>query len=300
MSFSVVGVGEILWDFLPGGPQIGGAPGNFACHARALGARSSVITRVGDDELGRSALDRFEKMGLPLKTVQVDPRAPTGTARVTLDHSGIPCFHFQNNVAWDHLEATARLIEVVQSADAICFGSLAQRTDVSRAAIQQLLAAAPEESLRIFDVNLRGDFYSRAVIEQSLGVANALKLNDGELAILAELFAIDGSPRIQIQWLAEKFQLKMVALTSGEKGSSIYSGADWSEQLPAPTAVVDTVGAGDAFTAALVMGLLAKMPLQHAHAFANNVASFVCSQPGATPVLPLSLRDKCQFLPMAG
>jgi fructokinase len=156
------------------------------------------------------------------------------------------------------------------------------------------LAAAPEQSLRIFDVNLRGDFYSRAVIERSLGLANALKLNDGELATLAEMFSLDGSPRNQIQKIAEAFQLKIVALTCGEKGSSIYSEAVWSEQLPAPTPVVDTVGAGDSFTAALVIGLLAKMPLQDIHTFANDVAGFVCSQPGATPALPEVFQNKCQ------
>jgi fructokinase len=298
MSFSVVGIGEVLWDLLPGGPQLGGAPANFACHACALGANASVVTRVGDDELGHRILDRFRKMRLPLKTVQVDPLAPTGTASVTLTPSGIPRFHLQENVAWDCLVVTEHLLEIVQTAHAICFGSLAQRSAVSRAAIQHLLAMAPADALRIFDVNLRGSFYSRDLIDQSLGLANVLKLNSDELPILAEMFSVGGATRSQIQSLAEMFQLKMVALTCGEKGSLVYAEGVWSEQLPKPTPVVDTVGAGDSFTAALVMGLLAGMPLQDFHAFASDVAGFVCTQPGATPALPQAFRNKCDVLPV--
>lgn len=295
MSFSVVGIGEVLWDLLPGGPQLGGAPANFACHAGALGANASVITRVGDDELGRHILERFEKMNLPLKTVQVDPLAPTGTASVALNHSGIPQFHFQENVAWDRLTVTTSLLEVARTADAICFGSLAQRDAGSRVAIQRLLAAASVEAFRIFDVNLRGNFYSREVIEQSLRLANILKLNNDELSTLAEMFSIGGSMRSQIHSLAEMFQLKIIALTCGEKGSLIYTKGIWSEQLPKPTPVVDTVGAGDSFTAALVMGLLARRTLEDIHSLANDLAGFVCSQPGATPPLPEAFRNKCQI-----
>lgn len=299
MSFSVVGIGEVLWDLLPGGPQLGGAPANFACHAHALGASASVVTRVGDDELGHRILDRFRKMCLPLNTVQVDSLAPTGTASVTLTPSGIPQFHLQENVAWDRLVVTEHLREIVQTAHAICFGTLAQRDEVSRSTIQRLVAAAPADALRILDVNLRGSFYSRDLIDQSLALANILKLNSDELPILAEMFSIDGTPRSQMQSLAEMFQLRIAALTCGEKGSLIYADGVWLEQVPAPTPVVDTVGAGDAFTAALTMGLLAAMPLEDAHAFANEVSAFVCSQPGATPALPQGFRNRCQILPVA-
>lgn len=297
MSFLVIGIGEVLWDLLPGGPQLGGAPANFACHARALGANASVITRVGDDELGRCVLERFKKMSLPLETVQVDSVAPTGTASVMVDHSGIPRFTFQENVAWDHLAASAPMLEVVQAADAVCFGSLAQRGAVSRAAIQRLLAGVPSEAFRIFDVNLRDAFYSRAVVEQSLGLANVLKLNSDELAILSQLFSMDGAPRKQIQSLAERFRLKVIALTRGHEGSLIYAQGVWSEQFPEPTPVVDTVGAGDSFTAALAMGLLTGMKLKDMHSFANEIAAFVCSQAGATPALPQTFRSKCRILP---
>jgi fructokinase len=299
MSFAVVGIGEVLWDLLPDGPQLGGAPANFACHARALGADACVATRIGEDDLGRRILKRFERINLPLKTVQLDAMAQTGTASVTLSESGIPRFHFQEDVAWDRLTVTPPLLDVVQKADAICFGTLAQRGVVSRTAIQSLLAAAPVEALRIYDVNLRDNFYSQELIERSLRLANVLKLNNDELTILAEMFSINGAMRTQIESFAEKFQLNIIALTFGEKGSLIYSKGVWSEQLPQPTPIVDTVGAGDAFAAALVMGLLARMPLKDIHSLANDVACFVCSQPGATPALPEAFRKKCQILPLA-
>lgn len=299
MSFSVVGIGEVLWDLLPDGPQLGGAPANFACHAAALGANACVITRVGEDELGQRILKRFETMGLPLKTVQVDSDAPTGTARVTLNHLGVPRFHFQENVAWDRLQMSESLLEVIRTADAICFGSLAQRNPISRKTIQHLLAVAREDALRIFDVNMRDKFYSREIIQDSLRLANGLKLNSDELAVLSELFSIHGSPQNLIESLAERYPLRIVALTRGEKGSLIYAGGLWSEQTPGPTPVVDTVGAGDSFTAALVTGMLAKMPLPEVHAFANEVASFVCSQAGATPKLPQSFCSRCRILPVS-
>jgi fructokinase len=231
--------------------------------------------------------------------VQIDALAPTGTASVTLNDLGVPRFHFQENVAWDRLAVSPALLEAVQSAHAICFGTLAQRTAISRATIQSLIAAAATDALRIFDVNLRGDFYSRDVIEQSLRLANVLKLNKDELATLAELFSIDGPLRSQIKSLAEKFQLKVVALTFGEKGSLIYADGVWSEQVPQPTMVVDTVGAGDSFAAALVLGMLARMPLEDIHSLANDVAGFVCSHPGATPALPEAFRKRCSVFPVA-
>jgi fructokinase len=299
MNFSVLGIGEVLWDLLPDGPQLGGAPANFACHARALGANASLITRIGEDELGRRILKRFEEIQMPLKTVQMDPLAPTGTASVTLNESGIPRFHFQQNVAWDRLALTPSLLEAVQNADAVCFGTLAQRDPVSRTTIQSLLAVAPTEAVRILDVNIRENFYSREIVERSLRLANVLKLNNDELKILAEMFSLDGAMRGQIAFLAEMFQLNVIALTFGERGSFIYAKGTWSEQVPAPAHIVDTVGAGDSFVAALVMGLLTKMPLEDLHSLANDVASFVCSQPGATPVLPEAFRKKCQIIPLA-
>jgi fructokinase len=296
MKFSVVGVGEVLWDLLLTGPQLGGAPANFAYHARVLGAEAHVITRVGNDDHGREIIRRFREMGLPHRTVQVDETAPTGTATVELSGNGLAHFTIQNNVAWDYLAATPEAVAVARDADAICFGSLAQRCESSRTAIQQLVAAAPANALRVFDINLRQQFYSRELIEKSLQLANVLKLNDDELPTLTGLFSLPGSPELQIEQhierLAQMFRLRLVALTRGANGSLLYQKdkdndeARWSDCPSRPVQVVDTVGAGDSFTATLVLGLLREMDLDELNTLANEVARYVCSHAGATPSLP--------------
>lgn len=292
MSFKVIGLGEVLWDLLPAGPQLGGAPANFAYHAHALGARASVITRVGKDHFGREIFDRFKQFGFPSETVQVDEVAPTGTVTVTLNGDGVPHYTIHEGVAWDHLVVTPLALASVREANAICFGSLAQRHATTRAAIQRLVAAVPAEAWRVFDINLRQNFYSLETIEQSLRLANVLKLNDGELPILAGLFGLGNSPRQQIEHLAEGFGLRLVALTRGPEGSLLFRDGIWSEQAPQPAQVVDTVGAGDAFTAALVMGLLLEIGLDELHAYAAEMARHVCSHAGATPALTPQLRDR--------
>jgi fructokinase len=293
MDFNVIGVGEVLWDLLLTGPQLGGAPANFAYHARSLGAEAHVITRVGSDDHGREIIRRFREMGLPHSTVQVDETAPTGTATVELSGNGLAHFTIQNNVAWDYLAATAEAVAVAQEADAICFGSLAQRCESSRNAIQQLVAAAPATALRVFDINLRQQFYSRDLIEKSLQLANVLKLNDDELPTLAGMFSLNGSTENQIKQLAQIFDLQLVALTRGPNGSLLQQKRKgeneprWSDCPSRPVQVVDTVGAGDSFTATLVLGLLRKMDLDEINTLANDVARYVCSQAGATPSLPV-------------
>jgi fructokinase len=289
MGFRIIGIGEVLWDLLLTGPQLGGAPGNFAYHAHALGAEAHVITRVGSDDHGREILRRFRDMGLRHSAVQIDERAPTGTATVALSGNGLAQFTIQENVAWDHLVADEKAITLASSADAICFGSLAQRSESSRSAIQKLVASSPAQALRVFDVNLRQRFYTRAVIERSLQLANVLKLNDDELPTLAAMFNLTGSTENQMESLTRIFSLKVVALTRGANGSLLYQDLEdtrWSDCASVPVEVVDTVGAGDSFTAALVLGLLSKMDLDEINAVANAVARYVCSQPGATPELP--------------
>ena len=292
MSFRVVGIGEVLWDLFPDGPQLGGAPANFAYHAHALGGRSLVLTRIGTDRFGDEILERFKAMELPLGTVQLDGEAPTGTVTVRLNGNGVPHFVIHENVAWDGLEITETARGAVSQANAICFGTLAQRKPVSRETIQQLVGASPANALRVFDINLRQQFYSREIIEQSLVLANVVKLNDGELSILAEMFQLGATPQRQMEKLAQDFGLRHVALTRGPNGSLLYQLGRWSMQPPPPVHVVDTVGAGDSFTAALVMGLLAEMDLDAIHAAAAEVAGYVCSQAGATPVLPPQLRER--------
>ncbi|HXA45764.1 MAG TPA: PfkB family carbohydrate kinase, partial [Candidatus Angelobacter sp.] len=219
MSFRVVGIGEVLWDLFPDGPQLGGAPANFAYHAHAMGARATVLTRVGKDRFGHEILERFKTMELPLGTVQLDDEAPTGTVTVRLNGNGVPHFVIHENVAWDRLEITETARGAVSQADAICFGTLAQRKPVSRETIQQLVGASPANALRVFDINLRQQFYSREIIEQSLVLANVVKLNEGELSMLAEMFQLGATPQRQMEKLAQDFGLRHVALTRGPNGS---------------------------------------------------------------------------------
>ena len=323
MAFNVIGVGEVLWDLLLTGPQLGGAPANFAYHAHALGAQAQVITRVGKDDHGREIIRRFHEMGLPATTVQIDETAPTGTAKVALSGDGLAHFTIQQNVAWDFIAVTNEAVAFARSADAICFGSLAQRCDRSRNTIQHLVAETPAGALRVFDINLRQQFYSRGVVEQSLQLANVLKLNDDELPTLAAMFSVAGSTENQIEGLAQMFGLQVVALTRGANGSLLYHetkeleqscGAGdlprpddekpghhihikWSDCPSRPIKVVDTVGAGDSFTAAMVLGLLQKMDLDEINTIANEVARYVCSQPGATPSLPVEFAQRFSVEP---
>jgi len=292
MSFKIVGIGEVLWDLLPAGPQLGGAPANFAHHAHALGAAACVATRVSNDHLGRLIIARFEELGIADGTIQVDDTAPTGTVAVALSDQGIPNYIIHENVAWDRLEVTPAAIKAVREADAICFGSLAQRGEISRASIQRLVAAAPARALRVFDINLRQKYFSREIIEHSLRLANVLKLNDGELPFLATMFDLSGSTKQQIERLVEQFSLRLVALTRGPAGSLLYQSGQWSDCPSVPIKIVDTVGAGDSFTATLVMGLLHNMELDEINTLADEVARHVCSCVGATPPLPKAICDR--------
>jgi fructokinase len=292
MNSNVLGLGEVLWDSLPTGAQMGGAPANFAYHARALGARAGVVTRVGQDSLGRDIRRRLEELGLPPDLVQVDEAFPTGTVTVELEGDGVPRFTIRENVAWDQIQPTAAALQAAGAADAICFGSLAQRCEPSRSTIYRLLEQAPTGALRIFDVNLRQPFYSREIIHQSLCRANVLKLNDAELSVVATMLKLKGGMEMQVTTLAQHYDLQVVALTRGPRGSLLYQAGRWSECGIRPVRVKDTVGAGDAFTAALVMGLLRKMDLDDINIAANEVARHVCSCAGATPPLPDELRAR--------
>jgi fructokinase len=291
MSFNVVGIGEVLWDLLPDGPQLGGAPANFAYHAQGLGANASVITRVGSDLPGSEVRDRFQETGVSVAGIQLDETAPTGKVSVSLNGGGIPAYVIHENVAWDYIQASPDALNRVRAADAVCFGSLAQRHEVSRHSIQTLLSSAPAQAWRVFDVNLRQNFFNREVIEHSLRLANVLKLNDDELPVIAEMFEISGDTRGQIQSLASRFGLQVVALTSGSKGSLLYHEGKWAQAAAAEVSVKDTVGAGDAFAAALCLGLLRDLELDEINHAANRIAAYVCGRAGATPALPDELRQ---------
>jgi fructokinase len=280
---NVIGIGEILWDLLPSGKQLGGAPANFAWHARAFGARSRIISRIGRDPLGVEILQRLQSLGLPAADIQVDPSAPTGTVSVTLSPDGQPCFTIHENVAWDRLALEKAALAAAAEADAVSFGTLAQRSEPARSTIQALLSAVPAGALRILDLNLRQHYFSRDIIETSLRLANIVKLNDSEWPVLAEMLALRGNLRQQIEELARQRAQRLVCLTRGGRGSLLYSEGQWAEDPGEPVAVKDTVGAGDAFTAALAMGLLAGQSLDAINRRANQIARRVCACEGATP-----------------
>ncbi|HEY3266945.1 MAG TPA: carbohydrate kinase [Armatimonadota bacterium] len=285
MMSAVVGLGEILWDVLPGGRRLGGAPANFAYHAGSLGAVGSVVSCVGDDELGRDILDRLGALGLDASCVAIDPGHATGIVDVEVDAAGVPCYTIREDVAWDHMPFTPAVCGAVSKADAICFGTLCQRAPDSRHTVEQALAAARPGALRVLDLNLRPPFTDHAVILSSLERADVVKLNDEELAVLAELLLLPSGEEAGVRSLRERYSLRVVALTRGSRGSLLYDG-DISEHPGVAARVVDTVGAGDAFTAALVIGLLRGLSLDVINAAANRLAAHVCAHSGATPLPP--------------
>ena len=279
----IVGIGEILWDMLPGGRQLGGAPANFAYHAKVLGAEAHVVSRVGNDDLGREILRRLDELALNRDFVEVDRDHPTGTVEVRLDAKGVPTYVIHENVAWDWIAPTSRLLDLARRADAVCFGTLAQRTPGTAAAIGEFLSATRDSCLRVFDVNFRQHYYDAGRVREALFVANVLKLNEDEVPVLQGLLP----RRIEPGELRAAFDLHAVAITRGPRGSVLYTPAGVDEHRGAPVeSLADTVGAGDAFTAALVTGLLKGYDARRINDFANRLAAYVCSQPGATPPVP--------------
>jgi fructokinase len=285
----VVGLGEILWDLLPHGRQLGGAPANFAYHAHALGAESAVVSAVGDDEPGREILRRLDALALNREFVAVDPRHPTGAVSVQLDGQGVPAYRIHENVAWDFIPFPPGLEKLAATADVIGFGSLAQRAPVSRGTIRRFLAAAQPRCRRIFDLNLRQSFYDRAGIESSLRGSNVLKLNTEELPVLAGMFGLRGTTAAQLRQLLDRFSLELIALTRGPQGAILQTPQQQASCTGFSVQIADTVGAGDAFTAALAIGLWTGASLDAINQHACRLAAFVCSQPGATPALPPEL-----------
>jgi fructokinase len=285
----VAGLGEILWDVFPDGKQLGGAPANFAWHAQCLGASGAVVSAVGDDELGREILARLDEMHLDRSHVAVDAGRPTGTVTVALDEGGKPHYTINEQVAWDYIPASETLLALARRADAVCFGSLAQRASVSRRTIRAFLAALRPQCIRLFDINLRKPFIDRQVIVESLGLTDVLKLSDDELPVLADLLRLPGAETEFLAAMIDRFGLDMVILTKGSHGSRLRTPRADCSRAGIETVVADTVGAGDSFNAAVVMGLLAGHDIERINDHANRLAAFVCSQKGATPRPPASL-----------
>jgi len=285
----VVGLGEILWDLLPDGKQLGGAPANFAWHAQCLGAVGAVVSAVGDDELGREILTRLGAMHLDRSHVAVDAGHPTGTVTVTLDAGGKPHYTINEQVAWDYIPATDAVLALAGRADAVCFGSLAQRASASRRTIRAFLAAVRPGCIRLFDINLRKPFIDRRAIVESLGLTDVLKLSDDEMPVLADLLKLPGSETEFLAAMIDRFGMDMVILTKGRHGSRLRTPKADCSRAGIETVVADTVGAGDSFNAAVVMGLLAGHDIERINDYANRLAAFVCSQKGATPRPPAAL-----------
>jgi fructokinase len=285
----VVGIGEVLWDMLPSGKQLGGAPANFVYHAGALGAEAIMASRVGKDKSGLEIIKKLRVLGVNTGYIGVDSLHPTGIVEVKLDSKGKPAYDIKRNVAWDFMPFPSGLRSLAKRTNAVCFGSLAQRSAISRRTIREFVRAAPRSALKVFDINLRQRFYDRAVIRDSLAIANILKINDDELRLLAEMFSMPVDEAAAAGWLLEKYQLKVVAVTKGAKGASLYCPAGVYYAASRKIAVVDTVGAGDAFTAALVMGMLKGLPMEVVCRLATRLAEYVCSRHGATPKMPANI-----------
>jgi fructokinase len=293
MARIVVGLGEILWDLFPGGRKLGGAPANFACHANRLGVEGVTASSVGDDAPGRDILGSLRQMGLGEQYIQIQREYPTGTVTVRIDARGVPSYTIHEGVAWDHMAFGPGLEDLAGRADAVCVGSLAQRCEASRNTIHRFLDATRPACLRVFDVNLRQGFYSRDVIETTLRKTRVVKMNDEEWPMLARLLGIMPGFPDGLDTLRERFGLEAIALTRGPGGSVLFSRNGLHELGAVPVKVVDTVGAGDAFTAALTVGMLNGWPFPLAHEHAAKVAAYVCTQCGATPELPKELAGLC-------
>ena len=290
MKDTVVGMGEALWDVLPEGKKIGGAPANFAYHVSQFGLPSCVVSAVGSDPLGQEIIENFTSKGLNHLIEEVP--YPTGTVQVEIDQAGIPQYEIKENVAWDNIPYTARLEALAQRTRAVCFGSLAQRNVVSRQTINRFLDAMNhyDETLVVFDVNLRQGFYNNEILCESMQRCNILKINDEELVTVSRMF---GYPGIDLQdkcWiLLGKYNLKMLILTCGINGSYVFTPGSVSF-LPTPQVeVADTVGAGDSFTAAFISSILRGRSVAEAHAAAVSTSAFVCTRNGAMPLLPPDL-----------
>jgi fructokinase len=282
--YVVVGLGELLWDRLPAGEQLGGAPANFAYVTALLGDCGIVASRIGLDERGDKALALLQKAGLTTEHLQVDELRQTGTVEVQLGDRGKPAYTITEDVAWDVLQWTADWQELAGRADAVCFGSLAQRSPQSRQTIQRFLQATRPDALLVFDVNLRAPFYSAEVVTESLGLAKVLKLNDEELPILMNLCGLQGATEeASLRRLLRAYDLQMVCLTRGDKGSLLLTDAASVAHTGLTIEVADSIGAGDGFTAALIHHYLRKAPLQRISEAANRMGAWVASQVGAMP-----------------
>ena len=292
MKNLIVGLGEALWDMLPEGKKLGGAPANFAYHAGQFGLDTMAISALGDDKLGDETIEALKKNGLNY----LMPRVPyaTGTVLVTLTGNGIPAYEIKENVAWDNIPFNAEIEEVARNCRAVCFGSLAQRNVVSRKTIQQFLDTTPKDCLKICDINLRQQFFSKEVLEESFRRCNILKINDEELVVVSRMFGYQELDDAKVcQQIVKDYDLQMLVLTCGTNGSYVFTADGRQSFQPTPKVeVADTVGAGDSFTGSFCAAVLNGKPIEEAHRIAVEVSAYVCTQHGAMPKYPAELVAK--------
>ena len=281
----VIGIGEALWDVLPDGKKLGGAPANFAYHTGQFGHQTLAVSALGNDKLAEETLHALDERGLQY----IMPRVPypTGTVQVVLDDEGVPTYDIRENVAWDNIPLTDEMLTVARNACAVCWGSLAQRNVVSGETIRRFVHATPEKSLRIFDINLRQTFYTKEIIKESLKLCNVLKINDEELVSIGRMFGYPGLDMENKCWLIlGKYNLNMLVLTCGVNGSYVFTPGCMSFQETPKVEVADTVGAGDSFTGSFCAAILQGKSVCEAHRIAVEVSAYVCTQNGAMPRLP--------------
>jgi fructokinase len=290
MKRYIVGLGEALWDVLPEGKKLGGAPANFAYHAGQFGLDTIAISALGEDALAEETIEALKEHQLNYLMPRVP--YPTGTVQVTLAEGGIPTYEIKEGVAWDNIPYTNEMADIAKSARAVCFGSLAQRNSVSRENIRKFLADTPADCLKICDINLRQQFYSKEVLEDSFKLCNILKINDEELVVVNRMFGYDGlDMRQTCEKMVQDYSLKMLVLTCGTNGSYVFTDDGLTSFQDTPKVeVADTVGAGDSFTGSFCACIINGKPVQEAHKTAVAVSAFVCTQNGAMPVVPENLK----------
>ena len=289
ISYKIAGIGELLWDVTPNGKQLGGAPSNCIYHALDSGIDGYVVSAVGNDQDGRDIKSRVKELGVSVSYIHTAEGYPTGTVGVELDDKGKPDYLIYEDVAWDHIEWSDLLRALASRLDGLTFGSLCQRSKVSRNTILKFLESTSSDCIRVFDVNLRKGYYNRKTILESLERSDVVKLNDEELPVLAGYLGYKGSQEEILKQFLEGYQLDLIAYTKGSEGSVLMSPTDQSYLEVPETKVADTIGAGDAFTGILLKGLLQGIDLREIHKTATQVSAYVCTQQGATPLVPVEL-----------
>lgn len=281
MEGKIIGLGEILWDMLPTGKQLGGAPANFAYHVCRLGGNGWAVSAISDDELGREIKNTLSTK--KLNTILEEVNEPTGTVQVTLNAAGVPTYDITEGVAWDHIPFTERIGDLAKETSAVCFGTLAQRSPESRATIHEFIENMPDGSLKVYDINLRQNYYDEKIISDSLRLADILKINDEELDIVSKMLCLSGTSEERCRAISREFNLKFVILTMGGDGSKVILEDRVHLSTPGKINIVDTVGAGDSFIAAFMLSYLRGESIEKAHTLATEVSSYVCTKAGAMP-----------------